>query len=201
VRCSSSDGKRCPVEVQGHADVAVPEALLDGLGMGSELDEQRCTGVLQVVGPHCLRQARGPERGDHHPLPEAVTVEPAGGIVLSAEHPVVRTERRPQLRSPGGEMRLGLRGDEAGERDRAHLVGLRWPRDEFTADRLERLGDVDPPAEQVEPLDPETAELAGSETGVRGEHDEEPGLVPGLVDEAPHLLGGQEPCLGSCCSW
>ncbi len=33
------------VEVEGHADVAVAEAFLDGFGVGAEADEQRGAGV------------------------------------------------------------------------------------------------------------------------------------------------------------
>jgi hypothetical protein len=72
-------GEQVAIEVEGHADVAVAEALLDGLGAGAEADEQRRARVAQVAGADLRREPRCLERRDDHPLAEAVPVGPSAG--------------------------------------------------------------------------------------------------------------------------
>jgi hypothetical protein len=119
-------------------------------------------------------------------------LRPSAGVLLVAEHPVVGFEWPAELLDSHVQVRGPFLHDELRDGHSADLVRLRRAADQLAGDRLERLGDVDPPTGGIEPADPQSAHLAGAQSAVGGEQDEEPVIGPDGVCDSGDLAGVEE---------
>ncbi|MDN5766363.1 MAG: hypothetical protein L0H96_22760 [Humibacillus sp.] len=122
-------------------------------------------------------------------------VEGASAEVHQPQHPATWGREHERVRATAGHLLGELVDEEPGHGHGSGLVRLRGAERGLPVDLGDGLGDLEPPAHQVDAADTERGQLPEPQPRVGQGQDDEP-VLPCRLSKARHVGRGQEPLVG-----